>query len=108
MRILVLATLIISGCATLQPGEGEALVALGADVGTSYAGIQGHEAEELNPLYGSGQEAVVTSAVVGLVLHYMIRGWLQNQPERVQLKTWRYVSFVRFTVAGWNAGQIAR
>ena len=107
MRLL-LAFLLLTGCATLQPGEGVAIGALGADIATTLAGTSQNEAREINPLYGSGDNAVLASVAVGAVLHYLIREYLKDKPASVQQKTWRYVSMIRFTVAGWNAGQITR
>lgn len=107
MRLL-LTLLLLTGRATLQPGEGVALGALGADVSTTIAGASGGGTVEANPLYGSGDGAIVASLAVGAVLHYLIREHLKNKPPEVQKRVWKYVSMIRFGAAGWNTVQIAK
>ena len=90
-----------------QPGEKIALAGGLADLATTAIG-KGQGLQEANPVFGNGDNALLIQVAVTLAIHWAIRQWMEDKPPAYQLRVWKYTGMLRFTVAGWNTGQIIK
>jgi hypothetical protein len=108
MRVVaLLATLLLSGCASMTTAEKWAIGVAAADVATTAAGLN-RNLEEQNPLLrgGSDGETIARAIVFNAALYWLAHKVINRYTTAMQTKYWRLVVGLRSPVVGWNVYQI--
>ena len=103
-----LLTMLLSGCATLQPWEKAYIGASAADIATTAVGLS-RGLEEQNPILrgSSDGETLARAVVLNAVVYWAMHHYLDKFSDATANAQWRFVFFFRAPVVAWNISQIA-
>jgi hypothetical protein len=105
MALALIAALLSGGCATAKSNwETAAFGAALADIASTGAALEGGNAKEANPIYGSNPSAEKMLAL-NLGVYGGIWALTRNMDEVQKQRMWRAVTVLRLVVAGWNMSQ---